>query len=325
MGNPSATWPLVRALQALARELALWLGLAMLCAAVLWPRAAQAQDVQPVPTLTGRVIDSTGTLKPEQLQSLTQQLAALESSTGAQVVVLMVASTAPEDITAYAQRVADAWRIGRRQVGDGVLIVVAREDRRVRIEVAKALEGALPDLAARQIIEQTLRPAFRQDDYAGGLSQAIERMAARIRGEGLPAGPGHQSPNAEPEGAQIDDLLPLAFIGLPLLALFITQLFGRKLGSLLLAGGAGFAVNWLTHSIGLAIGAALVTLVVVGLLGLGAAASRRGARSRSSGHDGGGFGWGGGGGGWSSGGSSNDGFSSGGGGDFGGGGASGDW
>lgn len=102
-------------------------------------------------------------------------------------MLLLVNSTAPEDIAAYAQRVADSWKIGRRDVGDGVLLVVSKGDRRVRIEVAKALEGAIPDLAARQIIDQSIRPAFRANDYAGGLEAALDQLIARIRGEALPA------------------------------------------------------------------------------------------------------------------------------------------
>ena len=99
----------------------------------------------------------------------------------------MVPTTQPEDIAAYAQRVGDTWKIGRREVGDGLLIVVAKNDRRINIETAKALEGAMPDLAARQIIDNAIRPAFRADDYAGGLNAAVDQLIARIKGEALPA------------------------------------------------------------------------------------------------------------------------------------------
>jgi uncharacterized protein len=138
--------------------------------ALAFASTAWAQELLPVPALSGRVIDQTGTLGAEQKGALEQQLAAVESKRGTQVVVLMVASTQPEDIASYAQRVGDAWKIGRRNVGDGLLIVVAKSDRHMRIEVAKALEGAVPDLAARQVIDQAMRPAFRQNDYAGGLA-----------------------------------------------------------------------------------------------------------------------------------------------------------
>jgi uncharacterized protein len=121
--------------------------------------AVRAQDVLPVPPLTARVIDQTATLSAAQQQALEAKLAAFESRRGTQLVVLLVPSTAPEDIAAFAQRIGEAWKIGRREVGDGLLIVVAKDDRRARIEVAKALEGAVPDLAARQVIDTALRPA----------------------------------------------------------------------------------------------------------------------------------------------------------------------
>ena len=134
-------------------------------------RGRSAQDVQPIPPLSGRVIDQTATLSAAQVQALDARLAGVERERGSQIVVLMLASTQPEDIAAYAQRVADSWKIGRRQVGDGVLVVVAKNDRRVRIEVAKALEGAIPDLAASRIINESITPAFKAGDFAGGLTR----------------------------------------------------------------------------------------------------------------------------------------------------------
>src|SRR6218665_354771 len=148
--------------------LALLLGLGIL--------PAWAQDVLPVPVLTTRVIDQTGTLSPAQRSALEGKLEAFEASAGPQMVLLLIPSSQPEDIAAYAQRVADAWKIGRREVGDGLLIVVAKNDRKVRIEVAKALEGAVPDLAARQIIQNAISPAFKKGDYAGGLNLGIDQF-----------------------------------------------------------------------------------------------------------------------------------------------------
>ena len=159
----------------------------LLVFAVLWWAPASAQDVLPVPPLSGRIVDQTGTLNEAQRAALDSKLAAFEAQAGPQIVLLLVPATAPEDIAAYAQRVADSWKIGRREVGDGVLVVVAKNERKVRIEVAKALEGAIPDLAARQIIDNAIRPAFRADDYAGGLNRAVDQIIARINGEGLPA------------------------------------------------------------------------------------------------------------------------------------------
>lgn len=284
--------------------------------------AAPASAQQPVPVLTGRIVDQAGLFDTAQRSALEAQLATIESTSGAQLVVLTLATTQPEDIADYTQRVADAWKLGRREVGDGLLIVVARDDRRVRIAVAKALEGAVPDLAARQIIDNTLRPAFRAGDWSGGIGRAVEQLDARIRGENLPL-PEPRESRGSGIGAQFEDLGLFLFIAVPMAAMLITRLFGRKLGSLLTAGAAGGAAWWFSHSMALAIGAGLVTLFIVGLLGIGSALGRmaRGA-SRGGGGWSSGTSWGGGGG-WSSGGSG--GFSSGGGGDFGGGGASGDW
>ena len=128
---------------------------------------ARAQDALPVPALAGRVVDQTATLTPPQAQALADKLAAIESTRGAQVVVLIVPTTQPEDIATYGQRVADTWKVGRRDVGDGVVIVVAKADRRINIEVAKSLEGAIPDVLAGRIINEAMKPAFRDNDYAG--------------------------------------------------------------------------------------------------------------------------------------------------------------
>ena len=281
----------------------------------------RAQDVLPVPALAGsRVIDQTGTLTPAQQQALDTKLAAIESRRGSQLVVLIVPTTAPEDIAAYAQRIGDAWKLGRLAVGDGVLIVVAKDDRRIRIEVAKALEGALPDLAVRRIISETITPAFRANDYAGGLNAALDRIDAAIGGEGLPE-PQSQGANRGASGFDLEDMVMFMFIGVPIVGAVLTGVMGRKLGSLATAGVAGGIGWWITASLLAAGGAALVALVLVGVMGVGA-----GRRGGGGGYGGGPVIWGGGGGGGSSwGGGDGGGFSSGGGGDFGGGGASGDW
>lgn len=290
-----------------------------LAACLAFGTSVCAQDVLPVPPLSGRVIDQTATLTPAQSDALTQKLAALEQQNGAQVVVLMVPTTQPEDIASYGQRVADQWKIGRRDVGDGVLIVVAKNDRHVRIEVAKALEGAIPDVAARRVIT-AVRPAFQANDFAGGLNQAIDQVSSFIRKEGLPPPEPRNEPKVrnQAQGVEWDQLAMFFFIGVPMLGTLLTRLFGRKLGSLATSAAAGGLGWWFTASALLAGAAGLIALVLVGLFGLGS--------SRRSGL--GGFGvpvvFGGSGGGWSSGGGGG-GFSSGGGGDFGGGGASGNW
>jgi uncharacterized protein len=295
-------------------------GVAFLLALLTLLAGNAARAELPVPPLSGRVIDQTGTLTPQQAAALDTKLAAFEVQSGAQLVLLLVPTTQPEDIAAYAQRVADSWKIGRREVGDGLLVVVAKDDRRMRIEVAKALEGAVPDLAARRIIDDHLRPAFRADDYAGGLNRAVDALAARIRGEDLPA------PAARAErGFDLPDIEQLEFfffVGVPLLGAVLTGVFGRRLGSLLTSGAAGYAAWFFTTSVVLAVAAGVVTLIVVGLFGIGSAVRRAGRRSGGPWISGGGWS-GGGGGSW--GGGDGGGFSSGGGGDFGGGGASGDW
>lgn len=296
----------------------------LLLAVALWAAAglALAQAVLPVPPLSGRVIDQTGTLSAEQQQALSDKLTAVEAKRGSQMVVLMVASTQPEDIAAYAQRVADQWKIGRLAVGDGILIVVAKDDRRVRIEVAKALEGAVPDLAAKQIISEVITPAFRKNDFAGGLHAAVDRLDARIGNEGLPepstAKPGPLPPSGH--GFNLQDLAIFLFVAVPVIGAVLTGIFGRKLGSLATAAAAGGMGWWLSASVLVAVGVGVVALFLILVMGVGAA--RRGV-SRSSGHGGPIIWGGGGGGGW--GGGDGGGFSSGGGGDFGGGGASGDW
>lgn len=285
---------------------------------------ARSQDVLPVPALSARVIDQTGTLSAAQRQALEDKLAAFEQSAGTQIVVLLVPTTQPEDIAAYAQRIADTWKIGRRQVGDGLLLVVAKNDRRVRIEVAKTLEGAIPDLAARQIIDRAIAPAFKAGDFAYGLNAGVDQLMARIKGENLPQPAPRQGNHSSGHGADLQDLLMFFFVGVPVLGAILSSIMGRKLGSVVTAAGAG-AFGWVTTASVLIGGlAAVAALVMVGVFGIGARRQGRGRRGGmgvppiiwgggSGGFGGGGFGGGGGG------------FGSGGGGDFGGGGASGDW
>ncbi|MFO1218882.1 MAG: TPM domain-containing protein [Burkholderiaceae bacterium] len=301
------------------RHVPMWLAMWFACWLALGLAPARAQDVLPVPALSGRVIDQTATLDAAQRQAMEQHLATMERELGSQIVVLVVATTQPEDIAAYAQRVADQWKIGRRAVGDGVLIVVAKNDRRIRIEVAKALEGAIPDLAARQIITETITPAFKRNDYAGGLNAAIDRIGARIKPEGLPAPGDGRGDSALGIDVGWQELAMFFFVAVPIIGAVLTGIFGRKLGALITGGAAG-GVAWLiTTSLLVAGAAGVVALFLVGVMGFGAAGRGRG-----------GFGggppiiWGGGGSGWGGGGGGG-GFSSGGGGDFGGGGASGSW
>jgi uncharacterized protein len=288
-------------------------------ATLLLPAALRAQDLQPVPELKARVTDTSGTLSASQRQALEQQLATFEREAGTQMVVLVVPTTQPEDIAAYAFRVADTWKIGRKGVGDGLLILVAMQDRRFRIEVARDLEGAIPDLAASRVIDNALRPAFRRGDYAGGLSAAIDQLAALVRGEALPA----PDPKARKRkgGIGLEELAMFFFIGVPVIGAVFTGVLGRKLGSVATGGAAGVIAWFVGASLLLAGVAGVVAVVLVGVMGIGAAGRRGGGVPIIWGGGGGG----GGGGGWGRGGGGGGGFSSGGGGSFGGGGASGGW
>lgn len=275
------------------------------------PPALGTGDVLPVPALSAHVIDQTGTLSEAQRQALDTQLRDLEQQHGSQVVILMVPSTQPEDIAAYAQRVGDTWKIGRRDVGDGLLLVVAKNDRRMRIETTKALEGAIPDLAARRIIDSALKPAFQAGDYAGGLSQAVEQIRARIAGENLP----EPSPRTDASSdIDLNDLLLFGLMGVPVIFAVLRAILGRKLGALATGGLSGALVWWLTASLLLGAGAGIAAVLFALLFGQGGRPGGWGGPPTG--------GWGGGRGHWGGGGG---GFSSGGGGDFGGGGASGNW
>ena len=308
----------------LVRQLALLLASLLLAplVALFATSELHAQDVQPVPPLSGRVIDQTGTLTAAQTEALTSKLAAFEAQAGPQIVVLMVPTTQPEDIAAYAQRVGDSWKIGRRDVGDGLLIVVAKNDRKVNIQTAKALEGAVPDLAARQIIDSAIRPAFRADDYAGGLNAAVDQLVARIKGEHLPEPARKRQPQSPLGDLHGLDLLIFAFVALPVVAGVARRIFGRGLGSLASAGATG-VLAWIVSSSLLLAGVGAVIGLLFGLFAGATRVLRSGGRSGGPWIGGGGFGSGGG---WSGGGGGGGGgFSSGGGGDFGGGGSSGSW
>lgn len=295
------------------RQLLGWL-LCMLVA-LLASTLASAQPLQPIPALSARIIDQTGTLNPSQQQALESRLAALETDKGAQMVVLVVGSTAPEDIAAYAHRVADHWKLGRKQVGDGLLVVLAVQDRRVRIEVAKTLEGAVPDLAASRIIEQAMVPHFRNDDYATGLLTGVQRLDALIRGEELP--PVQSSPDDAGFGPL--ELAVLLFFLVPFVQGIARPLLGRKKSALLTGGLSGLLMFVLSASLLLTIAAAVASFSYALISATTALHSPSGRRGPPGGWGGGG---GLGGGGFRGGGG---GFSSGGGGNFGGGGASGRW
>ena len=304
-----------------------WRALAALFLIALLPWAVQAQPVLPVPALSARVMDQTGTLSAEDRQALEARLQALEEKSGSQVVVLMVPTTAPEDIASYAFRVASNWKIGRRDVGDGLLVVVAKDDRRMRIEVARKLEGAIPDLAAARIIDQAMAPRFREGDYAGGIRAALDQIGARIADEALPA-PTQRSA-ARDQGMGLSELAMFLFFGVLVAAPIVRRMFGNRFGSVVMGGGTGALAYLLSASALLAGGAGIAALLMTLLSNSSGGGGGRGGRGGGPFIGGGGLGGGlggGFGGGRSSGGfGGGGGFSSGGGGSFGGGGASGGW
>ena len=305
------------------RRLGRWLSAALACCWLLLPCwAADTAGLQAVPSLRAHVMDETGTLAASDAAALEQQLTAFERERGAQIVVLLVSTTAPEDIADYSQRVAEAWKLGRAGVGDGLLLVAALQDRRVRIAPYKTLEGAIPDVVAKRIIDQQIVPAFRRGDYAGGLRDALTQLQARITSEALP------EPAASPPRPQIDefDIVELGMLLLvvtPLIAGVLRQMLGQRLGAILAAAAASFLVWQITQRIWMA--------VLAGLIGFFGSLLSRGLPVAGARHGGGwgsrsGGGWGDGGGGFGGGfGGGGGGMSSGGGGDGGGGGASGGW
>ncbi len=297
---------------------AFFLGLCILLASSF---ASAQTGLQPIPALNARVIDTTATLDATQRQALENKLQAFETAKGSQIVVLMVPTTSPEDIVDYTQRVGDLWKIGRKDIGDGLLLVVAKNDRVVRIATAKTLEGAIPDLAAKQIIERAITPRFREGDFAGGLNAGVDMIAALISGEKLPEPSAAASTRARDAGFQWLDFAVLLFVAVPFAAKLLGSFIGRKVGSFV----TGFAVGlmaWLLT-------ASLVVGVLAGMAGFVfalASVLASGGRSAGWGSGMGGFGSGRSPGGYGgSGGLGGGGFGSGGGGNFGGGGASGKW
>jgi uncharacterized protein len=290
---------------------------ALALSAALVPARAEV----PVPPVA-RVTDLTGTLTEGERAALSAKLAAFEARKGSQIVVLVVPTTEPEDIAEFGIRVADAWKIGRKsadgkRVDDGIILVVAKDDRRMRIEVGTGLEGAVTDLAANRILDEYLRPSFRAGDFYGGIDRAIDRLIGLVDGELLPA----PKPAAERSARGLQGLLPIllviALIGGPILR----SLFGRPVGAAATGGVAGVLTYLLLGAVGFATAAGAIAFIVALIGGLGGA----GWSTRRGGFGGGGFGGGFGGGGFGGGGFGGGGGFSGGGGGFSGGGSSGSW
>ncbi len=262
----------------------------------------------PVPPLKARVTDLTGTLNETQRGELEARIAAFEKRRGSQIAVLVLPTTKPEEIEQYSIRVAEAWKIGRKKVDDGLILVVAKDDRRLRIEVGYGLEGRIPDSMAKRVIDERITPRFRDGDFYGGIRDGVDQLMRLAEGEKLPpqaaANRGQSAPNSV-----FDFILP-AIVFAVIAGTFLKGMLGRFPGSLATGAGLGL-VAWLMFGISIA---ALAVLVGFLLSFLNTGMGRGGGWSSGSGGS-----WGG-----SSSGRSSS-WGGGGGGGFGGGGSSGRW
>ena len=283
--------------------------------------AAAAQQPAAIPAFNSPVVDTTGTLDAAAKQQLEQQALALQQRKGSQLQVLVVSSTQPETIEQYAVRAFESFKLGRKGVDDGLLLIVAKDDRKVRIEVGYGLEGAIPDITAGRVIQEYMVPKFRQGDYAGGIIDATAQLVKLVDGEPLP-----EPVTSHPTGADRGGEWLFALVAAFFVASFLRSIFGglpAGVRALLCGGGAGIAALFLSSLLFVG-GFGAVIGFIVGIVSGGGGG--RYARHRDWGGFSGGGGWGGGssgGGGW--GGGSSGGGWSGGGGSSGGGGASGGW
>jgi uncharacterized protein len=301
----------------------------LLAALVLGPasvqQAAAQAGLQPIPAYDSPVVDTAGLLQPEERSRLVARLMDLQARKGSQVAVLIVPSTQPEEIEQYSIRVADAWKTGRKGVDDGAILLIAPQDRRMRIEVGRGLEGALTDLVSNRIIDETVRPAFRAGEFGAGIEAGVERMIGVIDGEQLPPPDPRWSDGKRDRdgvsGGSLVLVVVLALIGGILL--LISASLGRLPQSLSMGGTFGIAALVFSGALAAAMIGGLFGIV----MGMGSKANRGNYYSRGRrGPWDGGFGGGGfGGGGFGGGGFGGGGFGGGGGGGFGGGGASGGW
>ena len=268
-----------------------------------WAFAAAA-DVA-VPPLTGRVVDQTGTLSSGDITSLTQTLESLETRKGSQVAVLIVPTTEPETIEQYSIRVAEAWKVGRKKIDDGALLVIAKNDRKLRIEVGYGLEGALNDVTAKRIIDEVITPKFRNGDFAGGISAGVDSIIRVIDGEPLPA-PARARTSSWSNN--FDAFNPFFLFAIFIGGAILRTALGRLIGSIAAGGIVGALAWFIAGSLAASIVAGLIAFIFT-MFGSGIVSAGSGTYSGGSGSSSGGF---------------SGGFS-GGGGSFGGGGASGSW
>jgi uncharacterized protein len=278
-----------------------------------------------IPPLTGRVVDQTGTLSEADKAALTQKLRDLQTRKGSQIAILIVPTTQPETIEQYSLRVAEDWKIGRKKIDDGALLVIAKNDHKLRIEVGYGLEGALTDVTARRIIDEVIAPHFKTGDFAGGISEGLTRMIGVIDGERLPAPAPEASHASDVPWWLLNPLNPFTIFFVFVVGAISRSLLGRLAGSALSGGVIATLAWYLIGSITVGMLAGGIISVVTFLADPSWVANRPGVGGRRRSDDG----WSGGssGGGWSSGSSSSSSSSDsgGGGGSFGGGGASGSW
>ena len=268
-----------------------------------------------VPPLTGRVVDLTSTLSPDQAASLEQKLKDFEDRKGSQIEVLIVPTTQPEAIEQYSLRVVEQWKLGRKKVDDGALLLIAKDDRKLRIEVGYGLEGALNDATSKRIIDEVITPYLRTGDFSGGINAGVDRMISVVDGEPLPAPKPKPIQQMSPGALDaLGEFFPVLLIGSIVVGGMMRAMFGRLGGSIVTGVGVGFLV-WLFVGVLAFAGLAGIVGFFFTLIGDAVAPGGRGGGFSGGGFGGGGSSWGGGGGG---------GFS-GGGGSFGGGGASGSW
>ena len=275
--------------------------------------------LQPIPPLSARVTDLSSTLSAAERSQLESKLAAWEAKSGGQLAVLMLPSTQPEPIETYSIRVAEAWKVGRKGQDNGALLVVAKNDRKLRLEVGYGYEGVLTDATSRRIIEETITPLFRQGQFAAGINAGMDRIIDVID-KGEPLSPPAARKGSTRPGFSPETILILLFVAVPVLGGILKRMFGKVGGATVGAGVVGTGAWLLAGSIVIGVVAAMAAWLVLLFIGMGggggglARGGRRGGWAGGPWIGGGGGSWGGGGGGWS-----------GGGGGFGGGGASGGW
>jgi len=270
------------------------------CALLLACAAVQAQGLQPIPKLTARVTDLTGTLTAEQQAGIESKLAAFEARKGSQLAVLIVPTTQPEEIEQFSIRVVEQWKLGRKNVDDGALLIVAKNDRRLRIEVGYGLEGALTDAICSRIIAETITPLFRHGDFYGGINAGLDQIIRVVDGEPLPEPDHHWEGNSQSIGNALPFLIFAVFIG----SIVLRRILGRGGGALATGGITGGLAWLLSHAIPLALfagGIAFLFALLAGLSG-GSGWTSGSGRGRGGGWGGGlgggGFGGGGSSGGW---------------------------